>query len=894
MTTDGRPDPDELLKRVRAEEAVAKRGKLTIFFGAAPGVGKTYAMLEAARAEKTEERDVVAGVVETHGRYDTSALLLGLELLPRRKVIHRGVTLEELDLDGALARRPNILLVDELAHTNAPESRHTKRWQDVEEILDSGIDVFATLNVQHVESLNDVVAQITGVSVRETVPDSVLQSATEVRLIDIPPDDLLERLQQGKVYVREQAARATDNFFRKGNLIALRELALRQMAVRVDADMQSYRKLHGIERTWAAGERILVCVSPSPASARLIRATRRMASFGSVGWIAAYTETPKSIRASGADRDRVAQHLRLAERLGAETVTLSGDDAPETILGYARSRNVTRIVLGKPTHPRWRDLFRPSFVEQMVRASGDIDINVISGDGALTESNRPAEKRSPLRTSGNLSVGVAAVALATLVSWFGFGQGQLPDVVMIYLLGIVLVAMRFGYAPSLLAAVLSVIAYDFFFVPPYFSFAVTDFRHITTFGVMFLVATVISNLTKRIRDQAETARGRELRTATLYAMSRELADARSSQGLYAVAARHLHDVFDCSTALMRPTEDGSLASESGEAFTFAPPEKDLGVAEWVFRHRRLAGLGTDTLPSAGALYLPLMAARGCIGVLAVQPSDPQRFMDPDQRQLLETFVGQLATALERAELVVTAQQAHLQVQTEQLRNALLSSVSHDLRTPLAVITGAASALADESVDTIPGRELVETISSEARRLNRLVRNLLDMTRLEGGALRLRKEWQPLEEVIGVTLNRLDEQLQGRTVTVNLDPSLVPLDEVSIDQVLTNLLENAIKYTPAGSPIDIAARKIEDGMEIEIADRGPGILAGQQERVFEKFYRADEGQGGVGLGLTICRGIVAAHGGRLHVENRVGGGAAFRFTVPIEGEPPTVSDRMASE
>jgi len=893
-TADRRPDPDELLKLVHAAEKSEKRGKLTIFFGSAPGVGKTYAMLQAAHAEKLTGRDVVAGVVETHGRSDTSALLVGLEVVPRRKVIHRDVVLNEFDIDAALARKPAVLLVDELAHTNAPNSRHIKRWQDVEEVLDAGIDVYATLNVQHIESLNDVVAQVTGVVVRETVPDAVLELATEVRLIDLPPDELLERLQDGKVYLPAQAAHATDNFFRKGNLIALRELALRQTAARVDADMQSYRRLHGIDRTWAAGERILVCVSPSPASARLVRATRRMASVARAGWIAAYTETPQSLRLSTRDRERVAEHLRLAERLGAETATLSGEEAPDTILSYARNRNVTRIVLGKPTHPRWRDLFRPSFVEQMVRASGDIDIQVISGDEPSSNEPKPSVSRALPRTkSPQLFASVIAVAVATTFSWFVFGQGQLPDVVMIYLLGIVLVAMRFGYGPSLLAAGLSVVTYDFFFVPPYFSFAVTDFRHVTTFGVMLFVASVISNLTKRIQQQAQSARGRELRTATLYAMSRELADARTSELLTAVTARHLHEVFDCTIGLLRPSPDGSLAVVGLGNFSYVPPEKDLGVAEWVMAHGRPAGLGTDTLPSARALYVPLLAARGCIGVLGVLPVEPQRFMDPDQRQLLEAFVGQLATALERAELVVAAQKAHLQVQTEQLRNALLSSVSHDLRTPLAVITGAASALGDEVIATPSGRELVDTISSEATRLNRLVRNLLDMTRLEAGALHIQKEWQPIEEVVGVALNRLEDQLEGRPVTVNLDPSLVPLDEVSIDQVLTNLLENALKHTPAGTPIDITARKIEGAVEVEIADRGPGVPPGQEERIFEKFYRAAEGQGGVGLGLTICRGIIAAHGGHLYVENRVGGGAAFRFTLPIEGEPPDLSERISS-
>ena len=897
-----RPDPDELLKRVRDEEARAKRGKLTIFFGAAPGVGKTYAMLEAARSERDLKRDVVVGVVETHGRYDTGALLLGLELLPRRKVEHRNVTLDELDLDAALARNPGVILVDELAHTNAPGSRHAKRWQDVDELIEAGIDVYTTLNVQHLESLNDVVAQITGIIVRETVPDAMVERADDVKLIDLPPGELIERLKEGKVYVHEAAVRAGNNFFREGNLIALRELALRRTAARVDAEMQSYRAAHGIVGTWAAGQRILVCISPSPASAHLVRATRRRATDAHAEWLAVYVETPAAIRLTAADRARVTQHLGLAEQLGAETVTLTATDPTEATLRYARSRNVTRIVLGKPTHARWRDLIRPSFLEQMVRRSGDIDIDVISGEGTLSSAPAPSRVSLPTASirSGPLMAAAAIVAACSLTGWYMFGQSR-TEAVMVYILGIVIVAMRFGYAASIFAAILSVLAFDYFFIPPYFSLSVDDPRHVVTFGVMFVVAVVISHLTKRVREQAAAAHGREMRTATLYAMARDLASTRSTEKLAAVAAKHVHEVFDAKTAILLPNDKGELHAAHDGDCSFVPDEKERGVAEWAWRKLRPAGVSTETLPFAKALYTPLRASRGAMGVLGVLPTDPRRFVDIDQRQLLETFASQIASAIERAELAEDARRAQVQVETEQLRSSLLSSVSHDLRTPLAVVTGAAGALLEDArlLGEPTGRELLQTIADEAERLNRLVSNLLDMTRLESGALTVKKEWQPLEEVIGAALNRMETMLEKRPVSVKLpaDLPLVPIDSVSIEQVFINLLENAAKYTPEGTPVDISARRVEGGIEVEVADRGAGIPEGQEVRIFDKFHRAVKAGAagstrGVGLGLAICRGIVAAHGGRIRAEGREGGGASFCFTLPIDGVPPQLEMREA--
>lgn len=896
-----RPDPDELLARVREDEAQSARGKLTIFFGAAPGVGKTYTMLEAARIEaEDQKRDVVVGIVETHGRYDTGSLLIGLELQPRRAIEHRGVKLEEFDLDAALGRQPQLILVDELAHTNAPGSRHVKRWQDVDELLDAGVDVFTTLNVQHLESLNDVVAQITGVVVRETVPDSVFDKAYEVRVIDLPVDELLDRLAEGKVYVAHQAARAADHFFKEGNLIALRELALRRTAERVDAKMRGYRAAHGIEETWHTGERVLVCVSPSPHSPRLVRAARRMATSLHAELVGVYVETAASLRLSLADRERLAQTMRLVESLDGEAVTLRGEDAAVETVRYARKRNVTKIVVGRPTHPRWHDMVRPSFLDLIVRQNHEIDIHVISG---LSGERAPATPDARVATSprdvSGYTASVTVVLLTTAVAWLLFGRSQVTDVVMTFLLGVVVVSMRFGFGASLLATVLSVLAFDFFFIPPYLSFAVSDLSHVVTFAVMFFVALVISSLTKRIRDQADAAQGRERRTASLLAVSRELGVAASRDALLEAAARRTGEVFGVRVAIFLPTREERLELAFAHPGTLAPAD-DHGVADWVWLHQRPAGAGTDTLPLARGLFVPVRGSRGRVGVLALfQGEEPSRLDDPDERQLLSSVAGLIGSAVERTQLVDEARRAMLRVETEQLRNALLSSVSHDLRTPLAVVTGATSALLDEDAPTDPEtrRELLRTAHEESLRLNRLVGNLLDMTRLEAGALKVQKEPQPIEEVVGAALNRMDDRLRGREVRTDIpgDLPLVPLDPVLVEQVLINLLENATKYTPPRSPIDIVARAQGGEVLVQVNDRGAGVASADAERVFEKFYRAREREGGgVGLGLTICRGIVSAHGGRIWVQARDddGGGASFRFTLPLDMAETRAAEPLA--
>jgi two-component system sensor histidine kinase KdpD len=897
--TDQRPEPDALLARLREEEARAHRGKLKVFLGATAGVGKTYSMLEAARGRRAAGVDVVAGYVEPHGRPETEGLLAGLEQLPPRLVEYHGTRLRELDLDAALARRPALILVDELAHTNAPGSRHAKRWQDVLELLEAGIDVYTTVNIQHLESLNDVVARITGVTVRETVPDSVLETADEVELVDLPPDDLLQRLREGKVYVPEQAERAARKFFRKGNLIALRELALRLTAARVDAEMEVYRREHAVPGTWPVSERILVAVSPSPLAARVVRTARRMAAAMRAEWVVATVRPPGRSRLSEAARDRIVETLGLAERLGAETVTLTGHDVADELVRYARTRNVSKIVLGKTRQPRWREMVFGSVVNELVRKSGDIDVHVITGEG---DDARPRSK-PPVRPSRDWAAygkAVAVVAATTAVAWAVFPLLQLSNLVMVYFLGVVFAATRLGRGPSILASVLSVAVFDVLFVPPYLSFAVSDTEYVVTFAVMLVVALVTSTLAVRVREQADQARYRERRTAALYAVSRDLARARSADDVTAVAVRHVVEVFGSAAVILTPDDGAGMALRAGRLGEADTDVRERAVARWVYDHEQPAGHGSATLPGARALYLPLRGSRGPVGVLAVQPGASRILAVPDQLHLLETFAAQTGIALERARLAEEAQQATVTAETERLRSALLSAVSHDLRTPLATITGATSSLLDggERLDAATRQELLEVAHEEAERLNRLVRNLLDMTRLEAGAVQIRKEWHPLEEIVGAALNRLERRLADRPVTTRIpdDLPLVPLDGVLIEQVLLNLLDNALRHTPSGSPIEVSAALDGDRVRIEVADRGPGVRPGDEARVFDRFYRgrSDTADGGVGLGLTVCKGIVEAHGGRIEAINRPAGGVAVRFTLPLGEKPPAIPSDAEGE
>lgn len=882
-----RPDPDALLEV--ATRAESPRGQLKIFFGAAPGVGKTFAMLEAARRAQAEGLEVVVGLVETHGRDETAALLVGLPALPLQRIEHRGVTLMELDLDAALARRPGLLLVDELAHTNAPGSRHPKRWQDVVELLAAGIDVHTTLNVQHLESLNDIVTQITWVRVRETVPDAIFDRADEVELVDLPPDALLERLHEGRVYLPEYARRAADAFFRKGNLLALRELALRRMAQRVDSDVQAYRRQHGIATLWPATERLLVCIGPGPGGARLVRSAARIAASHHAEWLAATVETPALALASPAERSRLAETHRLAESLGAEVLTLVDDSVAEPLLHLARERNVTRIVVGKPMRARWRDRLHRSLLRDLVRGSKGIDIHVITGDqeapGRLAE-RPPPEHSAPAHY-------VWCMALVTMITgmcWALFPFVDRSDLIMLYLVGIMLAAVHFGRGPSTLTTLLSVAAFDFFYVPPYLTFAVSDADYLLTFAVMLAVGLLISTLTSRIRMQVDAARVRERRTAALYSLSRELAQLRHKVSIATCAARHIAETLGARVAVLLADEHGELTPVQGTDAALVADPRELSVARWAFEHGP-AGRHTDTLPGAAATHLPLIAAGRTIGVVTVERGERPR--DTAADQLLETFCSQTALAIHRVLLAQHAQAAELRARAEELRSSLLSSVSHDLRTPLAAITGAATTLLEGGPE-LPKetrRDLAEAIREEAERLARLVANLLDMSRLESGELVLHREWTPIEEPIGGALGRLEAQLAGRHVEVRLEPCLplIALDVVLIEQLLLNLLENALKYTTPGMALTVHAYREGDTLVLAVLDRGAGIPDEVLPRIFDKFVRGGgpPGTQGVGLGLAICRAVAEAHGGSITAGNRPGGGAVFRVTLPIGGAPPPV-------
>jgi two-component system sensor histidine kinase KdpD len=896
-----RPDPDLLLARVRETEARAHRGRLTIFFGANAGVGKTYAMLEAAQRRRAEGVEVVVGYVELHGRSETERLLSGLEQLPPLVVRVGDSTRREFDLDAALARRPRLLLVDELAHTNVsggdPPPRHEKRWQDIEEVLDAGIDVYTTVNVQHLESLSDVVWQITGVRQLETLPDRLFDEADEIKLVDVTPDDLLQRLREGRIYHPQQAEQALENFFRKGNLIALRELALRKTADRVDQAMRDYRDEKAVRGAWAARERLLVAVGPDAQAESLVRAGKRAADRLDAEWLVVYVETPDLLRLSEHERNRRISVLRLATSLGAEAITLGGSSASGEILQYARTRNVSRILVGSPNRQRWQRLFRASVPEQLLESSPDIDVMVIArnrglerdaGDDAPPDSVQAAES-DKVRWPRYL-LALAGTAIATLLCWTCYrwfpGLGQ-ANLVMIYLLNSAVIAVYGGRRAAVLSSFLGVIVYDFIFVPPRFSFAVSDAQYIITFAVMLVVALIIGNLNASVRLQARVAGYRERRTSLLYAMSRQLAMARGRDEMARVAADHIDQVFNSHAAILFPDDQGKLtaqrASPSGEALK----DVDLGVAQWVFDHAKPAGLGTDTLSGSAALYLPLLGGERVFAVLGVLPDNPRRVTLPEQYRLLETFAAQIGQAMERAEFAEHAQAAEVRAETEAIRNALLASISHDLRTPLATITGGAATLAGnlDALSEADRRALATSVSEEATRMSERLTTLLDLVRLETGAIQPRFDEYALEELVGSALHRLDARLQRHRVRTEL-PETLPLLRVDgrlIEQVLENLLDNAIKYTPEGSEIRIRAQPQTRQVEVSIEDDGPGLPATDPEILFEKFQRGapESSVGGIGLGLAICRTILGLHGGRIWAENRVPHGAAFRFTIPLE-------------
>ncbi|KVC51783.1 sensor histidine kinase [Burkholderia diffusa] len=926
-----RPDPDQLLDKLQRDEEKQRRGQLKIFFGASAGVGKTYAMLQAARQRRQEGVDVVVGIVETHGRNETAALLDGLDVLPLARIDHRGRTLAEFDLDGALARAPQLILVDELAHSNVQGARHLKRWQDVYELLDAGIDVYTTVNVQHLESLNDVVGAITGIRVWETVPDRVFDAADEVTLVDLPAEELLARMRDGKVYLAQQAERAVRNFFRKGNLIALRELALRRTADRVDAQMREYRADRSIQRIWQARERLLVCVGPGPEAPTLVRAAARLAASLKADWIAVYVETPRLQRLPDAQRQRTLDALKLAAELGAETATLAGDDAVAALIGYAKVRNVSKLVAGgSPKVGLMRRFARP-FGEKLAERAGDVDLMLIRASASDEVRAAPLDarardwrdafaqfgmRRSPPRHYLYAAAICAAITgVASIVS----ERLDLTNLVMLYLLGVVFSAVRLGRGPGVLQSFLSVAAFDFFFVPPRMSFSVSDTQYLLTFFGMLLTSLVISHLTSTLTRQASIAQRRERRTGAIYAMARELGAALTTEQIVEIGSRHVGEVFRARVAFLLPDSADQVRQKIEEpdaAVTLTGADLDSDVGQWVYDQQKPAGRGTDTLPATAALYLPLKAPMRTRGVLAVASRDPRELEVPEQLRMLDAFAAQIALALERVHYVEIARDALVNMESERLRNSLLSAISHDLRTPLTTIVGFSSMLANGRAAARDGDaaaaerfaqregELVDAIHDEALRMTGIVTNLLDMARLQAGSLQLKRQWSLLEETVGAALAACKRVLARHPARVSLpaDLPLLQMDAVLMERLFTNLFENAAKYTPPDTSIEIGAERVTDDgqpfVRVHVDDHGPGLPAGMETRIFDKFTRGEKESAtpGIGLGLAICRAIVEAHGGKIGALNRTAPdgrvtGARFWFTLPVETPPavPAVPD-----
>ncbi|MBM7583315.1 two-component system sensor histidine kinase KdpD [Caldicoprobacter guelmensis] len=900
MEREVRPDPEKLLEKITDD----KRGKLTIFLGPAAGVGKTFAMLSAAHERKSKGIDVVIGWVDTHKRPDTEKLVEGLEVIPPKKIVYKGTVFEEMDVDAIIARRPMIVLVDELAHTNVPGSRHHKRYQDVEEILDNGIDVFTTLNIQHIESLNDVVAQITGVVVRETVPDRILEQASEIRLIDLSSDELIQRLKEGKVYVPEQADKALKNFFRKGNIEALRELALRRTAERIDKQLDEYMKAHDIRGPWPVKERIMVCISPSPLSANLIRFAGRMANRLEAEFYAVYVERPEGLNDEKLQQ-RLRKNLSLAENLGAQTVILTGSDPAKEIIDFARSKNITQIVIGKPLRFKLIDICKGSLVDRILRLSRGISVHIITGEVDQDERSWTQKYKEMTQKVSLMPFikSVIIVAAFTFLCKMAEKILNTADLTLIYQIPVLISATRSGLLSGIFTAFVSALALNFFFIPPLRTFSVANVGYVLNLIMFMITAIIISSLISRLTKIAEASQKREARTAAMYRLSRNIAATADTNYLLEMVTREICNIFHADTMILRPDDKGKLRMDfyatsdrneekdvgvlqSNGANSFCFGEKERATATWVYEHGEKAGFGTDTLSDAKAVYIPLKTQKSTFGVLGVKFEREDRYLTPDEWQLLDAFAGLAAIAVERICLSEEAKKAEILAKTEQLRVALLDSVSHELRTPLSSIIGAATTLLEEEglYDKEVRRNMLSTILNSAKRMNIVVENLLGMTRIESGNLRLRLDWCALEDIIGSALTRLKDRLEGRLVNVDVDSNLplIYVDFVLMEQVMINLLDNAIKYSPKGSPITIRAKPLGKTVEIEVEDEGIGIPEEDLERIFDKFYRAETSQhvSGTGVGLSICKGIVEAHGGKIKAENREGKGARFSISLPI--------------
>lgn len=886
-----RPSPEALLEAARREEGAS--GKLKIFVGAAPGVGKTYEMLQSAHSRRKSGTDVVVGFVETHGRAETEALVRGLEVVPRKRLEYRGQIVEEMDLDAVIARRPKIALVDELAHTNAAGSRHPKRYLDVEELLSHGIDVYTAVNIQHIESLNDVVAQITHVRVRETVPDSIFDRADAIELIDLTPDDLIQRLREGKVYVPKQAERALEHYFSPGNLTALRELALRRTAERVDEQLLTHMQANAIAGPWAAGERILVCVSEDPRAAGLVRYTKRLADRLHAPFTAISIETRRSLQLSDQERDRLADTLRLAESLGGEALTIPavGRRIADDVINFAQGNNVTQIVIGKSTRSRWFEMARGSVVHDLVRRAGNIGVHVVPGDELPDEAlpktavqtaarSEPFNPLPYLKAFGIVLVGLGAAVL--LQPRFG-----IENVDLVLLTAVVAVAVRYGLWPSLLASIAASLAYNFFFLPPVYTFTITDPTNVAAFFFFMLIAILVSNVAARVRTQADTAIGRIRTTEQLYAFSRKLAGTATLDDVLWASAYQIALMLKVRVVLLLP-EDGLLTVKSGYPPEDQLDQADLAAANWAWSNDRPAGRGSDTLPGAKRLFLPMRTGRGPIGVIGIDDDRTGPLLTPDQRRLLDALVDQGALAIERVLLVEDMDRVKRTVESERLRSALLTSISHDLKTPLASVLGAASTMRDlaGALSDTEKRDLLATVIDESERLNRFIANLLDMTKLESGAIVPNTALHDLGEIVGSALRRASKILAAHKVALVLaaDLPMLELDAVLFEQVLFNLLDNAAKYSLPETTIAIKSRRERDQVVLEVADEGDGIPPDELESVFDKFYRAQKGdrvRPGTGLGLAISRGFVEAMRGTIAAANRSDrSGAVLTIRLPV--------------
>lgn len=882
-----RPDPDALLAKLHKEA----KGELTVFLGAAAGVGKTYTMLEAAHALFVDGVDVVIGWVETHKRQETEKMVEGLPRIPAHNIEYRDKILQEMDIDEILARKPQVVLVDELAHTNVTGSRHVRRFQDVEEILNAGIHVYTTINIQHIESLNDIVAQITGVTVRETVPDRIVEQADQVQLIDIPPNELIKRLKEGKVYLPRQAELALNKFFRPGNINALRELSLRFTAHRVDKELTEYMQDHDIAGPWSAGERVMVCVSASPFSAQLIRAARRLAGGLQAELVAVHIDTPRRLALSEKERDRIAGNMRLAEELGAKTLSVVGSDLTEEILSVAREHNVTHLVVGKPLQGRLREFLNGgAVVDKLIRYSGGINIHVIQGKAEI--KNTPNVKTLAATVSiewWHYLAGLLMILLITAGNWWWRDYVEPMHIIMLYLLPVLLSAVWWGQGPSYMTALCSMLMFDFLFIPPIFSFNISDLRYVWSLPIFLLVAFVTGGQTEKLRVEARLARQREKSTRALYAFSREIAAVVDVN----VIVRNLVDqswqTLERPVAVLLPQKNGKLAITAEAGTTHSGIDaSEMAVAIWTYEHNEIAGRCTETLPGAKYMYLPLTTSGHTVGVLGIHIQE--KMLTPVERRLIEAWAGLAAIAVERVNLAEQARKASLLVESDQLRTALFNSISHELRTPLASIIGAVSSLFDtEGVYSGEAKtELLETVREGAHRMDRLVANLLDTARLESGMMQLKTDWCDIEDITGIALRRVNESIKSRPLSIHI-PEQLPLvkaDCVLLEQVLVNLLDNACKYSAKGSEISITARKDEAVVQISVADRGAGIPPEYLTQVFDKFYRVQQPKSvsGTGLGLSICKGIIEAHGGYIHAENRPGGGTVITFAIPFGRQP----------